>query len=55
MQRLKNKSAHITGGSRGIGRGIAVGYEAECADVIVHFNAHQQRTDEAVSFAVSKL
>lgn len=46
--RLANRIALITGGSRGIGRGIALGYAREGADVLVHYNAHGERADEVV-------
>ncbi|MSO66122.1 MAG: SDR family oxidoreductase [Alphaproteobacteria bacterium] len=37
MKRLKNKVALVTGASAGIGRGIALGYAAEGADIILNY------------------
>lgn len=46
--RLENKIALVTGGSRGIGRGIAIGFAREGADVIVHYKSRIDRAEEVV-------
>ncbi len=46
--RLKSKVALVTGGSRGIGRGIAIGFAKEGADVIVNYKLNRQRAEEVV-------
>jgi NAD(P)-dependent dehydrogenase (short-subunit alcohol dehydrogenase family) len=46
--RLVDKVALITGGSRGIGRGIAIGYAREGADVLVHYRARKDQAGEVV-------
>ncbi len=46
--RLLDKVALITGGSRGIGRGIAIGYASEGADVLVHYRTHREQAEEVV-------
>jgi NAD(P)-dependent dehydrogenase (short-subunit alcohol dehydrogenase family) len=44
--RLANKIALITGGSRGIGRGIAIGFAREGADIIVNYRTRRDRAEE---------
>ncbi len=46
--RLQNKVALITGGSRGLGRGIAVGFAKEGSDILVHYRERKDRADEVV-------
>lgn len=46
--RLENKVALITGGSRGIGRGIAIGFAREGADIIVNYRTRSDRAEEVV-------
>jgi 3-oxoacyl-[acyl-carrier protein] reductase len=46
--RLQNKVALITGGSRGLGRGIAVGFAREGADIVVNYREQKDRADEVV-------
>jgi 3-oxoacyl-[acyl-carrier protein] reductase len=46
--RLKDKIALITGGSRGIGRGIAIGYAKEGADIIINYRKRKDRADDVV-------
>ena len=47
--KLENKIALITGGSRGIGRGIALGFAREGADVIVNYCSNEERAREVVA------
>jgi len=47
--RLENKVALITGSSRGIGRGIALGFAKEGADVIVHYRSTKERAEKVVN------
>jgi len=49
MSKLKNKTAFITGGSRGIGAGIVRQLAAEGADVIFTYVNSEQRASELVS------
>jgi NAD(P)-dependent dehydrogenase (short-subunit alcohol dehydrogenase family) len=48
MKRLENRIALLTGGNTGIGRGVALGFAAEGADVAIAFHGHEA---EAVSVA----
>lgn len=44
-----NRVAVVTGGSRGIGRGIAMGLGAAGYDVVVNYNRSSEAADEVVS------
>ena len=46
--RLLDKVALITGGSRGVGRGIAIGYAREGADVLVHYRTQREQAEVVV-------
>ncbi len=46
--RLMDKVALITGASRGIGRGIAIGFAKEGADVIVHYRTRKDMAEKVV-------
>ena len=46
--RLEGHAAVVTGGSRGIGRGIALGLAREGAQLIVNYVAHHAKADEVV-------
>jgi 3-oxoacyl-[acyl-carrier protein] reductase len=46
--RLKGKVAVVTGGSRGIGRGISIGLGAAGADVGVNYRGNQEEAEEVV-------
>ena len=46
---LKNKKALVTGGSRGIGRGIVLALAQAGADVVVNFHSNQEGADQAVA------
>ncbi|PWJ93779.1 MULTISPECIES: SDR family NAD(P)-dependent oxidoreductase [Mesorhizobium] len=48
MDNLTSKVALVTGGSRGLGREIALGLANEGCDVAVHFNADKQSADAVV-------
>jgi 3-oxoacyl-[acyl-carrier protein] reductase len=45
MSRLKDKIAVITGASSGIGRGIAVAFAEEGADIVVNYNKSKERAE----------
>ena len=49
---LKNKTAVITGASRGIGRAIALEYAKNGADVAVLYNSGSDAADETVREAL---
>lgn len=49
MGRLDGKVALVTGGSRGIGRGIVETLAAEGADVAVNYTAHAEAANEVVA------
>ena len=48
--RLANKVAVVTGGSRGIGRGIALKLASEGAKVVVNYRVNSAAADEVVAF-----
>lgn len=48
MKRLENKIALVTGGSRGIGKGIALRLAEEGALVIVHYGTRRNAADQVV-------
>lgn len=49
MGELAGKTALVTGGSRGIGRGIAVRLAEQGADVVVHYGRDAASADETVA------
>ena len=46
--RLKDKTAVITGASRGVGRAVALAYAKEGADVIVNYASNEEAAQEVV-------
>ena len=44
--RLEGRRALVTGGSRGIGRALALGLAAEGADVVVGYHSHRDAAEE---------
>lgn len=48
MKRLANRVALVTGGNTGIGRGAALGFAAEGADVAIAFHGHEAESISAV-------
>src|SRR3989304_2094178 len=46
--RLQGKVALVTGGSRGMGRAIALGFAQEGADVAVSYRSHADEAGSAV-------
>lgn len=48
MKRLQDRIALVTGGNTGIGRGVALGYAAEGADVAIAFHGHEAAAASAV-------
>ena len=47
--RLKNKVALVTGGSRGIGAAICLGYAREGASVLVNYHSKQDMAEQVVA------
>ena len=45
MMRLLNKTALVTGASKGIGRAIAIGIAREAAHVNVNYNTDRRRVN----------
>lgn len=48
MKKLENRVAVITGGSRGIGKGIALALAAEGADIVFSFRSNEKAAQTAV-------
>jgi len=46
--KLQQKIALVTGGSRGIGKGIAIGFAKEGADIIVNYHSSKSLAEETV-------
>ncbi|HBY92935.1 MAG: SDR family oxidoreductase [Ardenticatenaceae bacterium] len=49
MERLKGRTAVVTGGSRGIGRAIALEMAREGASVVVNYRSRREAAEEVVS------
>src|SRR5258707_14152867 len=54
MNRLKNKVAVVTGGSKGIGAAIAKGLAAEGAAVVVNYASSKEGADRVVAEITQK-
>ena len=52
--KLKDKVALITGASRGIGKGIALGFAAEGADIIVNYSTSRENAERTVEEILAK-
>ncbi|MBU4055916.1 MAG: SDR family NAD(P)-dependent oxidoreductase, partial [Proteobacteria bacterium] len=52
--KLSGKLAIVTGGSRGIGRGIALDLSASGADVIITYNENSQMAEDVINEIKSK-
>lgn len=48
MKKLENRVAVVTGGSRGIGRGIALAFAKEGADIVFSFRCNEQAAQSTV-------
>lgn len=48
MGKLTNKTAVITGGSRGIGKGIAIAYAKEGANIVFTYRSNQEEAEKTV-------
>lgn len=48
MKKLENRVAVITGGSRGIGKGIALTFAKEGADIVFSYHSNAKAADETV-------
>lgn len=49
MTTIKSKIALVTGGSRGLGRDMAINLAQKGADVILTYNSNQQKADEVAA------
>lgn len=47
--RLQGRAAIVTGGSRGIGRALAIGFAREGADVAINYRREKEAADETVA------
>lgn len=59
MKKLKNRTAVVTGGSRGIGKGIAIAFAKEGADIVFSYQKNEKAANQTVneleSFGVKAL
>ena len=46
MKKLENRVAVITGGSRGIGKGIALTFAKEGAHIVFSYNRNKEAAEE---------
>ena len=52
--RLKDKTALVTGSSRGVGRAVALGFAKEGANVVVNYTSNEKAANEVVE-AIQKI
>ncbi|HSY61380.1 MAG TPA: SDR family NAD(P)-dependent oxidoreductase, partial [Cytophaga sp.] len=49
METIKNKMALVTGGSRGLGKDMAIALAKKGIDVVLTYNSNKQKAEEAVA------
>ena len=49
MEKMRNKIAIVTGGSRGLGRNMAISLAKKGIDLILTYNSNEEKANEVVS------